>query len=202
MIKIAAFIVPQDEIRKKILNLKKKVKKIYGEQPYLSHLPHCTLFTMYASNKILNEKKSIKNIRIKSSSPNYVFVKKTGLFAKDPITSGKTIYFKIKKNTFLSKLQVESLNLFSKFKVNKKIKFKLVWMNKNNKKYGYPFVKKKWIPHFTITSLINVSDKNNFIKNFLRTKIKYKELVKKIYIYKINGNKHKYLWSINITKKK
>ena len=49
MIKIAAFIVPQDEIRKKILNLKKKVKKIYGEQPYLSHLPHCTLFTMYAS---------------------------------------------------------------------------------------------------------------------------------------------------------
>ena len=81
MIKIAAFIVPQDEIRKKILNLKKKVKKIYGEQPYLSHPPHCTLFTMNVSNQILKFKKNFKNINIRSNYKNTLLIKKTGIFA-------------------------------------------------------------------------------------------------------------------------
>ena len=71
-------------------------------------------------------------------------------------------------------------------------------MNKNIKKYGYPFVGKTLIPHFTVASLVNVNKDKKFIKNFLNKKIKSDELIKKIYIYKINKDKHIYLWSINI----
>jgi hypothetical protein len=158
---------------------------------------------MDVSNKVLKIKDDLKNIKIKSTSTNTLIVRNTGLFAKDPITGGKTIYLKIKKNFFLEELQLESLKYFFKYNSNKKkIKFKLGWMNKNNKKYGYPFVKNKWMPHFTIASLTNVLDEKKFIKNFLRKKIKCNELIKKIYIYKINKDKHIYLWSINIKLKK
>ena len=199
MIKIAAFIIPQKKTRFKILSYKKKVKKKFGTQPYLSHPPHCTLFTMNVSNQILKFKKNFKSINIKSNYKNTLLIKKTGIFANDPITSGKTIYFKITKTSFLQSLQLELLKSFIKFNNNKrKIKFKFSWMNKNNKKYGYPFVGKTWIPHFTVASLVNVNKDKKFIKNFLNKKIKSDELIKKIYIYKINKGKHIYLWSINI----
>ena len=99
----------------------------------------------------------------------------------------------------MQSLQLELLKSFIKFNNSKhKIKFKFAWMNKNNKKYGYPFVGKKWIPHFTIASLVNFNKDKKFIKNFLNKKIKSDELIKKIYIYKINKDEHIYLWSINI----
>jgi len=199
MIKIAVFINPKGKVKKKILNFKKIVKNNFGYQLYLSHPPHCTIFTMNVSKSILKSKNKLKNIKIKPFIKNVLVVKKTGLFLNDPITNGQTIYFKINKNSFLNTLQLELLKLFNKFKNNKiKTKFKLAWMNKNNNKYGYPFVGKNWLPHFTIASFANLNKKNKFIKNFLNKKIIYRELINKVYIYKINGNKHKYLWSMKI----
>ena len=199
MIKIAVFINPKGKVKKKILNFKKIVKNNFGYQLYLSHQPHCTIFTMNVSKSILKSKNKLKNIKIKPFIKNVLVVKKTGLFLNDPITNGQTIYFKINKNSFLNTLQLELLKLFNKFKNNKiKTKFKLAWMNKNNNKYGYPFVGKNWLPHFTIASFANLNKKNKFIKNFLNKKIIYRELINKVYIYKINGNKHKYLWSMKI----
>ena len=55
MIKIAAFIIPKKKMRLKILNLKKKVKINFGNQPYLSHPPHCTLFTMNVPANIIRK---------------------------------------------------------------------------------------------------------------------------------------------------
>ena len=154
---------------------------------------------MNVSKSILKSKNKLKNIKIKPFIKNVLVVKKTGLFLNDPITNGQTIYFKINKNSFLNTLQLELLKLFNKFKDNKiKTKFKLAWMNKNNSKYGYPFVGKNWMPHFTIASFANLNKKNKFIKDFLNKKIIYRELINKVYIYKINGDKHKYLWSMKI----
>ena len=201
MIKIAAFIIPKKKIRDKILDLKKKIKTNFGNQPYLSHLPHCTLFTINASNKILNEKKNFNTLTIKSNFNKTLIIKKTGIFLNDPITGGKTIYFGVTKTPFLNMLQSELLKLFFKFNTSSKMKFKYNWMNKNNKRYGYPFVGKKWIPHLTIASLTSFHNKNKFIKNFLNKKIDTKELFNKVYIYKVNGDKHTYLWSINVLRK-
>ena len=130
-----------------------------------------------------------------------LIIKKTGIFLNDPITGGKTIYFSATKTSFLTILQLKLLNLFSNFNVGNKVKFKYNWMNANNKRYGYPFVGRKWIPHLTVASLINFHSENKFIKSFLNQKINSRELVNKVYIYRVSGNKHIYLWSINVLKK-
>ena len=110
MIKIAAFIVPKKKILFKILNLKDKIKKIFGFQPYLLHPAHCTLFTMNVSNKILTKKKFFNHVKIKNSYSAVININKTGVFFNDPITEGNTIYFKIHKTSFLKILQLDLLN--------------------------------------------------------------------------------------------
>ena len=75
MIKIAAFIIPKKKMRLKILNLKKKVKINFGNQPYLSHPPHCTLFTINTSNKLLKERKHFKSIRMQSNYKKSLIIK-------------------------------------------------------------------------------------------------------------------------------
>ena len=204
MIKIAAFIVPKKSIRKKILLVKKQVKREFGNQPYLSHPPHCTLFTMNVTKNIITNKKIRAPIKIKNKSKikNNVTVFKTGLFNNDPLTGGKTIFFQIKKNIFLKNIQMILLRKFKPHLIKKENKFKLNWMKKNNDLYGYPFVFKKWIPHFTIASLMNLKQKNNFIKTFLNMKIYLNESVNAISFYKVKNDKHIYLWSVKINKKR
>ena len=200
MVKIAAFIIPNGKIRLKIINLKNEVKKKFGLQPYLLHPPHCTLLTMNVSNKFLTKKKLFHNLKIKTRNKAILNIRKKNIFFNDPITKGNTIYFKIQKTFFLNILQLNLLNIFSKYRIKTKSKFKYKWMDKNLKRYGYPFIGKTWIPHFTIASLKNVdlNKEKKFIKNFLSKKNNFKETVKKIYIYKISGEKHIYLWSIDI----
>ncbi len=199
MTKIAIFILPKNKIKRKISLLKKKVKKNFGQQPYLSHPPHCTLFTMNVSRNILNKKKYLNNFELNTNYKNFFKIIKPDIFYNDPITRGRTIFFKIKKNSFLEILQLKLLKEFSKYKkkdIGKKFKFK--WMNINNRKYGYPFVGNRWKPHFTIASLKNTQNDKQFIKNFLKIKIKAKIPIKKVHIYKLIKERHIYLWSINI----
>ena len=47
MYKIAAFIKFNKKIEKKVLAQKKSVDKIFGNQIYLDHPVHLTLFTLY-----------------------------------------------------------------------------------------------------------------------------------------------------------
>ena len=203
MIKIAAFIVPKKNIRKKIILIKKQVKKEFGNQPYLNHPPHCTLFTMNVIKNIISNKKIRYPIKIKNKSKvkSNVTILKTGLFNSDPLTGGKTIFFKIKKNVFLNDIQMVLLKKFKPYLVKKKNIFKFNWMKKNNDLYGYPFVSKKWIPHFTIASLMNINQKNKFIKTFLNMKICLTEPVNAISFYKVKNDKHIYLWSVKINYK-
>ena len=199
MIKIAVFIIPKKKIKKKILNLKSIVKKNLGNQPYLTHPPHCTLFTMDVSKNILKNKNILKKIQIKKNLKNILIINKTGLFSNDPITGGQTIYFKIIKNSFLRKLQSVLLKSFSKFKSNNlNVKFKFGWMKRNYNKFGYPFVGTNWKPHLTVASLTNISKKNKFIGNFLKQKVSLKEFINKVYIFKVNKDKHTFLWSITL----
>ena len=70
-------------------------------------------------------------------------------------------------------------------------------MKKNHKKYGYPFVGKNWIPHFTISSISKKNDLKK-IKLNLKKKIKLTNRVKNISIWLINKNQHKKLHTINL----
>ena len=51
MYKIAAFIEFNKIITKKILNQKKEIKKKFGNQIYLKHPVHLTLFTFILKNR-------------------------------------------------------------------------------------------------------------------------------------------------------
>ena len=47
MIKLGVFILPSKKLKKKIISKKKDIKRKFGNQKYLNHLPHCTLCVIY-----------------------------------------------------------------------------------------------------------------------------------------------------------
>ncbi len=198
MHKIAAFIEFDKKITDKILAQKKIVKKKFGNQTYLNHPVHLTLFTL--NIKKITELKKIYFSDINHSKRKYnIYLTKTGIFYNDPLTGGHTFFYKIKKSKSLANLQLKHLD-----KINKKITvlkkknnlLKLAVLKKNYKKYGFPFVGKIWIPHTTIASIKNIDTKNEFLTKFLKSKIKLKCQYEKIKFYKIINNKHKFLFSI------
>tara|TARA_B100000902_G_C27246337_1_gene882830 strand:- start:268 stop:873 length:606 start_codon:yes stop_codon:yes gene_type:complete len=198
MHKIAAFIEFDKKITDKILAQKKIVKKKFGNQTYLNHPVHLTLFTL--NIKKITELKKIYFSDINHSKRKYnIYLTKTGIFYNDPLTGGHTFFYKIKKSKSLANLQLKHLD-----KINKKITvlkkknnlLKLAVLKKNYKKYGFPFVGKIWIPHTTIASIKNIDTKNEFLTKFLKSKIKLKCQYEEIKFYKIINNKHKFLFSI------
>ncbi len=60
MIKLGIFILPNSAIKKKILFLKNNVKKKFGIQTYLNHLPHCTMYVFQTSKRNFKKVKKIK----------------------------------------------------------------------------------------------------------------------------------------------
>ena len=107
MIKLGVFILPDKNLKLKILKYKKLIKKNFGDQKYLSHLPHCTLCVLNISKKSIREIKHDK-ILVRKFKRIYK-IKNYDIFYDDPITKGNTIIFKIEKNKFLKELQLSIL---------------------------------------------------------------------------------------------
>ena len=196
MIKLGIFILPNKSIKNKILNLKKIVKKKFGSQTYLNHLPHCTI---YVFNTAKSNLRFLKKIKFKIHIKNKFFkITKTDIFYNDPVTKGNTYILKINKNNFLKKLQLSILKNFNKYSQKKKIKFINKTMKKNYNIYGYPFINSNWKPHFTIASISKKKDQINFKKLFRKLNTTYKQTVSQIYLYKIKKNQHKLICKIKI----
>ena len=190
MIKLGVFILPDKSLKLKIIRYKKLIKKNFGEQRYLSHLPHCTLCVLNVT------KNSIKNIKtdklIIRKFKQYLKIINYDIFYDDPITNGNTIIFKIEKNKFLKELQLTILKNLQKCNFKTKKNYKIRKMEKNFTKYGYPFVNINWKPHYTIASLSKKIKEKNFLKllkNFKNKNISQK--VNKVYFYQIKKNRHK-----------
>jgi 2'-5' RNA ligase len=201
MYKIAAFIKFNKKIENKILFQKRKVKKLFGDQTYLNHPVHLTLFTLKIKKisdlkffyKKLESKKKTKSLTISLSSAD--------IFVDDPLTSGHTIFYKIKKNKALNLIQIDHLK-----RINKKFTvlkndlhlFKNLTLRKNYKDYGFPFVGKIWLPHITIASIKNIKSQHKFIRDFLKTKISLKCIIDEIKFYKVIKDKHTFLFKTKI----
>ena len=198
MYKIAAFIEFDKKITKKILNQKKIVKKKFGNQIYLNHPVHLTLFTLNVKNIDKLKKIYINELKIKSK-PFTINVTKPGIFYNDPLTGGHTIFYHIKKNDKINKIQLRHLRKINKnlniLKKNMNL-FKNNILKNNYKKYGFPFAGKIWMPHITIASIKNITNNNNYIKYFLSTKTNLKCLVSEIKFYKIVKDRHDFLFSV------
>ena len=198
MYKIAAFIEFDKKITRKILNQKKIVKKKFGNQIYLNHPVHLTLFTLNVKNIDKLKKIYINELKIKSK-PFTINVTKPGIFYNDPLTGGHTIFYHIKKNDKINKIQLRHLRKINKnlniLKKNMNL-FKNNILKNNYKKYGFPFAGKIWMPHITIASIKNITNNNNYIKYFLSTKTNLKCLVSEIKFYKIVKDRHDFLFSV------
>ena len=197
MYKIAAFIELNKKIENKILKQKKIVKKKFGNQPYLNHPVHLTLFTL--NIKKISELKKIylNNLKEKSKS-FYIHLNNPGIFYNDPLTKGDTFFYHVKKNKKINELQVKHLK-----KINQNLKiikkktnlFESKELKANYKKFGFPFVGSIWIPHVTVASIKNLNDKI-FIKKFLSSKCKLKSQLKELKFYKIIKDRHEFLFSV------
>ena len=119
MIKIGIFIIPNQRLKKIILKFKKIVQKQFGNQIYLNHLPHCSLYVFETNKKNLQKIKKIKYL--KNNSNKWFITKNTSIFMDDPITKKNTYILKINKNKFLANLQVQVLKAFSEYSQKKKI---------------------------------------------------------------------------------
>ena len=192
MIKLGVFLIPNNKLKKVIIGLKREVKKNFGTQKYLSHIPHCTLCVLHVSNLLLQSVKK-KNLKVKHIKE--FKIEKTDVFFNDPVTKGNTLIIKIKKNKFLSSMQLQILKLMKKYLIKKKINLLNLKMKNNFKKYGYPFVNTNWLPHFTIASIAKKKNQKIFINSFKNFKNYIPEQkVKYLYFYEIKKQQHKFLW--------
>jgi len=196
---IGFFIEPEKKLKKVIIDYKRIVKKNYGNQIYLSHPAHLTLFTMTVKRKLPKDKiikiskflKNFKNIRIK--------IAKIKFFYNDPQTKGHAMFLSLKKNTSLNNFQMKMIRFLNQIIGSKNIVKKNKFngkLRKDYRRYGYPFVGKNWIPHFTISS---ISKKHNLekIQSIVKKKVLLTTNVKKISIWHINKNQHKKLHTMS-----
>ena len=196
MIKLGIFILPQASLKKKIFFLKNKVKKNFGSQTYLNHLPHCTIYVFQTPKKNLEEIKKIASLSLKKEKSYEIY--KTDIFFNDPITKKNTFILKVKKSFFLSNLQKKIIDLFGKYALKNKQRFNNKLMSKNYRLYGYPFIKNNWKPHFTIASISIKKNQKNFINKFELIKIKSKQSLKNVSLFQIKKNKHEFICKIKI----
>ena len=202
--KIAIFIEPSNEVNKKIIKWKKLIKRNFGNQKYLNHPVHLTLavykFKKRPTNFFYNSLKKDISIIKKFN----IYLSKANVFYNDELINGNTLYFSVKKKQKIFNLQKKIILNFKNLRKNMIIKrnFKNLKLNKNSLNYGFPFVGKIWIPHLTVSSISLSSDKNKMsklIEDFLSQKIHNKKIkVNKISIWKINGDRHKKIYSFSM----
>ena len=107
---------------------------------------------------------------------------------------------RLKKISIYLKLQKKILKSFRKLDVHlkKDKKFSIKKFQKNLDTFGYPFVGKEWLPHFTIASIkSNSKKKKTIFKDFLNQNISNKIFkIKFISVWMIRGDNHKRLFKI------
>ena len=110
MFKIAAFITFENNFNNKVLRFKKKVKKKFGNQIYLNHPVHLTLFTLK-----IKKITSLRKIYINKSNNKILKlnINSTGVFYNDPFTDGHTLYYNLRKNRFLNYIQIKNLKFIN-----------------------------------------------------------------------------------------
>ena len=199
--KIGIFLEPDNFNRRLIKKWKKIVKKNLKHQKYLNHPPHLTVAVFQFKKKInIN---ILKNLFNKFNQKKFmIIINKPSVFYNDPITNGDTLHLKIKKNINLIRLQKNILKQFKSLDklIEKKTKFNEKTLMVNLKKYGYPFIGKKWVPHFTIASINNkLNNKNSTTQAFLKQKLTKKKIkINRFSIWLINGDKHIKIFNFNL----
>tara|TARA_Y100001970_G_scaffold281852_1_gene393499 strand:- start:37022 stop:37615 length:594 start_codon:yes stop_codon:yes gene_type:complete len=190
--KLGVFLLPNGELNSQIIKWKRIIAEKIPDQPYTLHPPHLTLISL----DIDNYDSVIRDVLRLSKyfSPFELNINKTDVFWNDSFTNGHTLFYGLKKNVNLYKLQKHVANILINYKKdnNKNIKMDSKVFEKSYKKYGSPFIGEHWIPHFSISS-IQGSEKHSVIDRFLSTDVELSCMIDKITTWEINSDNHKQL---------
>ena len=200
--RIGIFIEPPKNKSNFLNNWKKIIKKNFYKQKYLTHPLHITIAVFKLKKKINNNfYLSLKN-EMKLFSKFRINITKPNIFYNDELTGGDTLFFGIKKNPKLILFQKKILKHFNQIdsNISRDEFFKNKNFQTNYKNFGFPFVGRDWIPHFTIASVkTNSKEKNEIFKNFLLEKNFNTNIdVKNFSIWKINKDKHKKIFQFRL----
>jgi 2'-5' RNA ligase len=187
---IGIFIEPNKELKTYINKWKKKINKKFIRSKLTSHPPHSTIY--YAD--LVKDKDVLKVLgtTLKKINSFKISINKTLIFYDDKLTGGDTMCLSINKDNILFQIQkkiAKNLKFFIKHTSNKNNQLTNKAHLTSVKKYGYPFVGGHWLPHFTIGSIKNKRNSNEF-KQFVEEKVKFKNNINYISAWKIYGNKH------------
>ena len=187
---IGIFIEPNKELKTYINKWKKKINKKFIRSKLTSHPPHSTIY--YAD--LVKDKDVLKVLgtTLKKINSFKISINKTLIFYDDKLTGGDTMCLSINKDNILFQIQkkiAKNLKFFIKHTSNKNNQLTNKAHLTSVKKYGYPFVGGHWLPHFTIGSIKNKRNSNEF-KQFVEEKVKFKNNINYISAWKISGNKH------------
>ena len=195
---LAGFISPEGVLYDEIVFWKNRIEKEYPNQPYTLHPPHMTILNI----EVIDEKDGVDCIlkMIKNIDPFQISIQSKEVFSNDNLTGRETLFFRVDMHESLISLQkliAESLKpIRKKLPTPKKyIKMDKEYLD-SYKTYGYPFIGRHWIPHFTVSSL-KIKKSESIIKDFLATKPSYNFLVDKFSIWRIDGDEHVKLKTIN-----
>ena len=175
---------------KKILNSKFKVNNFALHPPHLS---------IYVGNLRL-EKSLILKLQKLSEKFNEIeiLINKLDIFQNDVFTKKDTIFLRVKKNKTLSTFQLRVAKTVKNYLLSKKkVNFLDKNLNNSYQKFGFAFVGKHWIPHFTLASVKKFNNTSEY-KKITKGKILFKFKINKISLWKINKEKHKKILDIKI----
>jgi len=190
------FIEPEESLLEAIQTSKLKVASTIGDQVYLSHPPHCTLY-----HGMLAPMKHWEDRLLEVVKKEQAF--KTGTvenfaFYNDPLADGgHTIGIRVEKEPRLMRLQmivVETIRPFISDHIDSRDSplAKVEPFKESVERYNFPFVGNHWIPHFTISSLA-IDKEHPLIVNLLNSKNDFPVEVGKISVWKIDGENHEKL---------
>ena len=187
----AVFLEPKKELSSAIQAWKKKINIYMPDQPYCSHPPHCTLIHL----KVTNEQEACLKIKkiLEEAVSFKVEIDQAGVFWEDMATDGgHTLHLKIKPEPEIFSLQLKIAKILRPFVYFKQMPDYVSndsMLRESYKSYGFPFVGKHWVPHFSIASL-KTDRINPIIKEFLEWKPSYSMIGLDASCWHIDGDQH------------
>jgi hypothetical protein len=196
------FIEPKGSLLEAIQDSKLKVSSIIGDQLYLSHPPHCTIFHGMLAPMKLWEYDFLEAIR----NEKFFMTRTIENFAffNDPLADGgHTVAIKIDKDPRLMRLQMivaETLRPFAGDPIDSRDSqlTHLQPFKESIERYQFPFVGEHWIPHFTVSSLA-IDKGHPLIKELLDAKYDFQVAVGEISVWKIDGESHEKLLTAQLS---
>ena len=197
------FLEPLPPLFEEIKSRKQRIRSLIGDQVYLNHPPHCTIY--HGTLASLDNWRTSLEEAVKSCKSFTTRTVENFVFYSDPLAQfGHTIAIRLQLDPNLFELQaLVAKALQPHIKRNSRaIPSSLAKhspFRESIELFNFPFVGEHWIPHFSISSLA-VDKDSHLIADLLEAPCHFKVPVRELSIWEINDNYHNKLTTIRLAK--